>query len=159
MKKIRTLATIGLIGCASTFGNNYQELPSVSVSQRVGNGFIYLYADKEIEFPVCIEGTFRDNTYFLERLVIPTIYTATETNSSFDINTCYSENYLGMAHAHPKEVPYPSPADINRFVNDSRARLEIIVSDVKLTELEDSVRMQVITKESLEAQSRNDTKR
>lgn len=104
---------------------------------RVVNTLAFIYKDRTTEFPFCALGDRKGNSYLINELRIPSVYQANDTTAIFRGEDCNQlKKYLGMIHNHPKFneafiMPcLPSNLDLDRFLRDKKAQLEMIVCGV-----------------------------
>lgn len=109
------------------------------VHQQVGDSIVYLeampmlhmtvlYDDQAKEIPLCLHGRDRGKMIYIDDLVMPQLLDADEESAKYDNSNCLERSdYLGMAHNHPNGLNQMSQVDFDRFVEDRRAVLEVIV--------------------------------
>mgnify|MGYP001596465748 CR=1 FL=1 len=131
---VKTATLIGAVSsCSPAYNYSYQAfltIPRMHVSHKLQNNFLFIYSGMDSEIPMCLIGTEGQDGIRIRDGVIPPVMFTTTDSSTFDMNYCHKQrDYIGIAHYH-NGACYPSPVDIERFVNDERAKLELIVCDV-----------------------------
>ena len=135
VKKIALLGLLGLLNCNSCSLNS--QLPEeqklvtridTEYTPKVISALIYLYSHRTNEFPLCALGRKVNGNYIVDDLRIPFIMTSTDSSAAFMLDNCGEKKYLGMIHNHSKTLPCgPSNIDLQRFIRDKNAKLEIVV--------------------------------
>lgn len=129
VKKALGLGAIVLYtGCATTnVTPNY-----VSFADQPKSSINYLQSTAGrmgLEWSLCGYGEEKADTVFVNKTIMPVIGSFTQNTVAFMPCDDYlgREEYLGMIHNHPGQPAIPSSIDANRFLNDKRAILEMIV--------------------------------
>lgn len=120
MKKLVLLA---LLGCSAQPPTKVHYMPNVL------NNLINIYDNRSREMPICLLGNKKGDTYIIDDIKIPVIYSANNVSTSFSPEICQNKKYLGMIHNH-SDYCQPSEVDINRFIHDKKAKIETIVCEV-----------------------------
>ena len=120
------------------------EKHQVIYSPKVTNALIYIYDKKTGEFPLCVLGKRKGNTYYVNDLRIPLVTQSTDSTADYNKEDCKNlDGYLGMVHNHVGDIRLCEPGnkDLRGFIYDERAQIEIIVCDVNSDSTQTNIRV------------------
>ena len=145
------LLTALLLGCGLPSAEPITPIEPILVGNvyftpRVINTFFHIYDSQPREIPLCLEGLNFEGQYIVNKVKIPIIVDSDSHSSSYDSESCYGPNYLGIAHNHPKGLCQPSQTDLERFWGDEKSRIETIICGVSLED--DELRLFALNKDA-----------
>ena len=143
---LKVLTAITGLALACTIPtNNYtsrvvqsQDQKPVVLATKVINNLAFLYDGIPREIPLCLRGTETSLFFYIRDVALPIIIANSDTSASYIQESCYAwQDYLGMAHPHTIVEGYQdqcgaSTVDYNRFIEDEKARLEMVVCEASV---------------------------